>query len=212
MADLSRQSLVDALKASLNNAVEYFKAAADADFIRLLDIAALAMSEVRPRIVRDSITLVAEQTDYAAPADIMRVTRTVWGRQSRLERKPWESNYINRLPHLRLVETASGKVLELSREITASEITDIGADCGYFYEAAHSIDAVATNTTINPADRGLLLLRAQAEACAELSFRNIGKPVSMRDGVTGQARNGTPAALADRLLQSWREQAARGRL
>lgn len=209
MADMSQKSLIEDLKASINQASEYFKASANADFIRLLDAAAADMSRIRMLVLKESITLIAGQTEYAAPANIKRVTRTTWGREARKTRKPWNSNYPQQLPFLELIETGTSAMLDLSRSVNASEISDIGSACGYFYEAAHSINTDAANTTIKPADRPLLIMRAQVEACRELAFRQIGKPVSLRTGVGGQAKNGTPAALSDSLMSSWLEQGRR---
>jgi hypothetical protein len=59
----------------------------------------------------------------------------------------------------------------------------------------------AADTTVTAADRGLLLLRAQVEAMRELSVRAAAKPVQLRDGLSGVARNSTPAALHEVLLR-----------
>jgi hypothetical protein len=208
MSDMSRKSLVTDFKSSLRDAADKFNAAADADFIRLLDIAALAMCEVRTLVKRSSVTLEADVIDYPAPANIIRVTRTMWGRNERRARKPYDSGYPQYLPNLCLIETDTGFGLELSRPVTAIELADIGAQCDYFYSRKHSIADAAADTTIKAADRDLLILRAQAEAAKELAFRNVGKPVSMRDGVSNTPRNGTPAALAESLLNEWRMRAS----
>ncbi len=68
----------------------------------------------------------------------------------------------------------------------------------------HVLGANAADTTIANTDRGLLLLRAQAEAMLEISLHNANKPVQVRDGYSGTARNSTPAALYESLLREWR--------
>ena len=57
--------------------------------------------------------------------------------------------------------------------------------------------------------RSLLLLRAQAEACRELALRNVSKPVTMRDAVGSQPRNGTPSALYQMLLTEFETRVGR---
>lgn len=207
MADMSRNALIDTLKASLSDAVKYFTGPANGDYIRFLDAAALDMGRIRPRVLKASVTLVAGQLEYAAPANIQRVTRTTWGRSGLTKYKPWDARFPKDLPSLQVIETETGTALELSREVEAEEITLRGADCSYFYQVPHSIGDAAADTTIRQADHALLILRAQVEACRELAFRNIGKPVTLRDGVSQTARNGTPAALADSLFKAWINQA-----
>lgn len=210
MADMSRQSLVDDFKASLHDAAQFFNASADADFLRLLDTAAAEYSRDHLRLRRDHLTLTVADIDYPAPADIIRVHRCDWGRQNNRAAKYWDSNFIRDLPTLRVInDVTDGKKLELSRNITAAELASIGADCVYYYEAAHLIAADAADTTIEPHDRGLLILRAQAEACAELAMRSVGKPVQLRDGISGTPRNGTPAALAEFLLKQYTDRGRR---
>jgi hypothetical protein len=164
------------------------------------------MGSLGMRVRRSSITLEAGVTEYDPPADIKRVTRCGWARAENKARKPWNPNWIHNLPDLSLVETDSGKKLELSREISAAELADIGSTCTYYYEAAHVIDADASNTSIQAEDRDLLLLRAKVEACRELAMRQIGKPIALRDGYTNTPRNGSPAALAESLYDGWKEQ------
>jgi hypothetical protein len=75
----------------------------------------------------------------------------------------------------------------------------------FYYFGQHSLGVAAEDTTIAAADRGLLLLRAQAEAMLELSLRNVAKPVQLRDGLSGTPRNSTPRALFDALLTAFAE-------
>ncbi len=60
-----------------------------------------------------------------------------------------------------------------------------------------------SDTTVPDEHRGLLLLRAQAEAMQELAARNIAKPVQLRDGQGGAPRNGVPAALHAQLMDAF---------
>ncbi|UUZ68084.1 hypothetical protein LP416_27855 [Polaromonas sp. P2-4] len=88
---------------------------------------------------------------------------------------------------------------------TAAMLAVLGSAFKFWFFAQHAIDATASLTTISQQDRGLLILRAQVEAMRELSIRNAGKPVQMRDGFSGQPRNSTPAALADMLMRTFAE-------
>lgn len=207
MSDMSQKSLIDDLQASLNQAATYFKAAKNADFIRHLDAAAADLGRVKTLVRKTSITLVADQTEYDPPVGIIRVTRCLWARPQLSSRKPWDANYPSVVPDLELIETDTGQKLVLTECVSAADIADVGAECVFYYQAAYLIDADAANTTVPAHDRGLLLLRAQAEACKELALRDIGKPIAVRDGISGQSRNSTPAALSDYLMKSFERQA-----
>jgi hypothetical protein len=84
----------------------------------------------------------------------------------------------------------------------------LGSEFRYYYFALHSIGAAAADTTVKASDRGLLLLRAQAEAMKEMAMRNIKKPVQMRDGLASAPRNGTPASLFQALMDQFEKEAA----
>lgn len=197
---MSQADLVADLKASLQDAANVFTAAADADFIRHLTAAALDMRRKRPRTLLGTITLVADQDAYAAPADFAAFKSDLWGIGAR-KYQPWEVNHPGRLPDVSASGDAGAQTLYLSPAPTSFQIGVLGAAYKFYYYAAHSISATAASTTILPADRGLLLLRAQAEAMKEMSMRNIGKPVTMRDGMSQGPRNGTPSALFIELMK-----------
>lgn len=199
---MSKADLFADYKASLQDAANVFTAAADADFYRHLDAAALDMGRVRPRTLLGTITLVAEQYNYAAPADLLSYKSDLWGIGAR-SYKPWETNYPGRLPDVRVAVNGATREIHFLPAPTAAQITVLGAAFKYYYFAAHSIGTAAADTTILPGDRGLLLLRAQAEAMKEMAMRNIGKPVSMRDGISNGPRNGTPSFLFETLMKTF---------
>lgn len=203
MGDMSRDSILADYKASLLDSAERFTAPANGDFNRHLDAAVVDLSRLHQRILKDSITLTTADDEYPAPAGLRRVTRTLWGRNHNRAARYWDSNFVQSLPTLRAIESASGRVLQLSRLVTASELAEIGAECPYFYEAAHVIGADAVDTSVPDYDRPLLILRAQVEAMKELAMRGVGKPVALRDGVSNTPRNAHPAALADFLMQQF---------
>lgn len=197
---MTRADLVADLKASLQDAAKVFTAANDADFSRHLDAAALDMGRVRPRTLLGTITLVAEQYNYTAPADLLSYKSDLWGIPGR-RINPWETSYPGRLPDVRSAVSGAVRELHFLPAPTAAQITSLGATFRFYYFAAHSIGATAADTTLHAGDRGLLLLRAQAEAMKEMAMRNIAKPVQMRDGLSQGPRNGTPSALFAELMR-----------
>lgn len=202
---MDRASLIADLKVSLHDAADVFTAAEDADFGRHLDNAVLDFSRARRRTLLGSLLLEANRFDYPAPANLLQVKFPLWGRDQRAARQTWDRNWPGTLPRLQLVEGAAGRELHLQPAPTAVQIADLGANYPFYYYAAHEIGLAAAATTVAAGDRGLLLLRAQAEAMKELALRNLGKPVAMRDGLSSQPRNGTPAALYGQLMAAFKE-------
>lgn len=198
--------LVSDLKASLQDAADVFSAANDADFKRHLDLSALDFTRHRPRTILATITLIADQDIYAAPADCMVYKSTLWGTN---RTQPWERTWPGKLPLAKVIQGVAGRELHLIPPPTANQIIILGAPYRFYYFARHIIDpAIAANTSIQAGDRGLLLLRAQAEAMKEMAIRNIKKPVQMRDGMSSAPRNGTPTALFEILMKQFEEYAA----
>jgi len=206
MPDMKQSALKDDLKASLQDAASVFTAAGDADFLRHLDKAAEDLVRFRPRIEKDSITLVADQADYAAPAALIRIRKILWGRDEQHTRMPWESNY-PAIPEVSIYRDDTGKQLRLTPAPTAAQITDLGGTFAFLCNKLHVISEDAAGqagaTTVAEDDRGLLLLRAQAEAMKEMAARNIVKPVALRDNIGGVTKNGVPAALYAQLLDDF---------
>lgn len=205
---MSSADLVADLKASLQDAANAFVATGDADFIRHLSVAALDFSRIRPRTLLGEINLVADQINYAAPADMHMFKAAVWGASHGV--MPWEPSYPGKLPTAQLVSVGDSPAqeLHLTPAPSAKQISVLGPLYKFWYFAQHKIDADATKTTIHPSARALLLLRAQAEAMRELAMRNITKPVSMRDGLSSAPRNGTPSALYQALMKEFEDAAA----
>lgn len=205
---MSQQDLVADLKASLHDAVSTFKAAADADFVRLLGVAATAMQTKRPRTLLGTVTLQAGVDVYALPqqiADSLASYKTHAWAQAAV--KPWDPAYPGAVPRVCVEGQPGAWQLVFDPAPTALQLNAWGSAFRFWYFAVHTVDATAANTTIAPADRGLLLLRAQAEAMRELSMNSANKAVQVRDGFSGGARNSTPAALYEALLREWKEAA-----
>jgi len=203
---MSQDDLVADLKSSLNDAAAVFTSPIDADFIRHLDHAALDFGRVRPRVRSGSVTLVADQDSYAAPADAIDEHSLQWGRNKKRDLKPWDNNFPGALPRLDIIGDPGARELLFNPAPSLHQINILGSTCPFRYFAAHKIDANG-NTTIQPEDRALLLLRAQAEAAKEMATRNMHKPVSMRDGISGGRMTGTPNALFKQLMDMFEAQA-----
>jgi hypothetical protein len=202
--------LIQDLKASLNDASTVFTAADDADFKRHLNGAALAFQRKRPRTHYGSLTLVADLAQYAAPADFVSFKSHLWGIAPKRAPRPWEQTWPGRLPDVRLVDAGATTIvrkLQLDPAPQAFQISALGAEFRFYYYAAHVLGAAPAETSIVDADRGLLILRAQAEAMRELAFRGSKKPVQLRDGLSGTPRNATPTYLFEALLAEFQEAA-----
>lgn len=204
---MSQADLVADLKASLMDSASVFTAASDGDFIRHLGVAAMDMGRFRPRTVRDSLTLIAGQGDYAVPTDYKAFRSHQWGIEPIKAQQPWESGYPGRLPYCEGMELGGVRKICIYPAPTAAQIAALGSTFLYSYYARHLVDADASKTTIQLADRGLLLLRAQAEAMKEMAVRNSGKPTAMRDGISNMARNGTPSYLYEMLMKDFERMA-----
>lgn len=205
---MSEADLVADLKASLQDAANVFTAASDADFKRHLAAAALDFTRARPRTVLGSLTLTADEPAYALPNDFHAFKCDLWGQAPKARPQPWEKTWPGPLPRAVVAESGGAKKLTLAPPPTASQISALGAEFRFYYYAKHAIDATAASTTIAASDRGLLLLRAQAEAMRELAMRNIHKPVQLRDGISGMPRNSTPSFLFAELMGEFERRAA----
>jgi len=198
---LSRADLVASLKASLHEAADPFKLedeTDDSNFIRLLDVAAADFGRVRPRKVAGELALQGGLAVYPAPAGFVCFHSSQWGAGHGAQ--PWNQDWPGRLPRCEGAELDGVQMLVLTPAPTHRQVGLLGSRYPFLYEAAHQIGETAGETTIAPADRGLLILRAQAEAMRELSIRNVTLPVAMRDGVSNQPRNGTPSHLYTALM------------
>ncbi|MGE0358658.1 MAG: hypothetical protein AB7P08_17280 [Burkholderiales bacterium] len=202
---MSETDLVADLKASLQDAATVFFAGPDADFKRHLAVAALDFARIRPRTLVGSLTLVADQSEYAElPADFYLFKSSLWGVSPAPAARPWDTNWHGRLPDVFQVETGGVAGLSVRPAPTAAQIAALGATFRYYYAARHAIhESDGAQTTIRAGDRGLLILRAQAEAMRELTFRNIFKPVQVLQGMSSTPRNGTPAALFRALIEEF---------
>ena len=206
---MSLPDLVESLRGMLMSAAEKFHSQDGSDFERHLEIAARDLARVRRRTLTGSLTLVADQANYSAPADILEPKIPLWGTQQRRARKPWNSNWLGRLPTLRLVENAGNQELWLDPAPTAAQIADLGSTYDYFYFANHVLGTDPAQTTVSARDRPLLIIRAAAHSLQELANNNYSKPVTLGDGGVGSMpKNGTAAALSQSLMSLFERMAA----
>lgn len=194
---MSKADLIADYRASLKDVAPLFTAANDEDFARHLRVAADDFMRFMPRKSLALITLVAGQRAYALPADFGQMMYCTWG-VARAE--PWATDFSGRLPRHYIAEIANVKKLVLDPVPTQANLDDAGAELPLYYAQAHLISADAALTTIPVVQRGLLILRAQAEAMREMAFRNMMKPIQMIDGHNNTPRNGTASGLYGSLM------------
>jgi hypothetical protein len=204
---MSRTDLAADLAVSLHDAADVF--AGPDDMGRLLDAAVVDFSRHRPRTLTGTLTVEIGRMAYPAPDDLYLFKSSLWGIAPVQRARPWERTWPGPNPDVRTVDGADGPELHLTPAPTAQQLATLGAEFRFYYFARHAIGDTAAETTLRAGDRGLLLLRAQAEAMRELAMRNIFKPVALRDGLMSAPRNGTPAALYGALMQEWEAKAAR---
>lgn len=197
-------ALVADLKASLNDAAAQFRAADDGDFKRLLGVALADMQAKRPITKPGEVGLFALQARYAVVAPDFAALKTHMWADPASTPKPWEPGFPGLVPRVVAAWDGAAWWLEFSPAPTMLQITVWGDTFRFWYFAQHLLSETAGQTTINPADRGLLLLRAQAEAMRELAMRNVVRPQQMRDGYSSMPRNGTPAALFEALMAEFK--------
>lgn len=195
---MSRSDLLASLKESLMDAATALSNDGDARLIRLLDVAAADMWRVRPRKKTGMVVLSAGEAAYQAPDDMVLFVRLLWGLSRAVQ--PWDRSYPGPLPR---VEELDGSLLLFSPAPSPAHLSAYGANCQFVYAARDAIGNDAAETTIAADHRGLLLLRAQAEAMNELALRDSVRPMQIRDGFSGQAKNGTPQYLWESLMKSW---------
>lgn len=203
---MSQVDLVADLKRSLHDSAAVFDAAADADFVRFLNQALPDMGWKRPITRLGQVTLSAGEANYSLVdyTDFLSYKTHLW-EPSGVAPQPWEPGYPGAVPRVNGYKNTTGWWLGFEPAPSAAHIAVRGSVFKFYYFGQHVIGANAVDTTVPQTDRGLLLLRAQAEAMLELTLRNAGKPVQMRDGLSGMPRNSTPRALYEALLAQFLE-------
>lgn len=203
---MSQADLVADLKRSLHDSASVFDAADDADFVRFLKQALPDMGWKRPITRLGQVTLTAGEAGYslAAYPDFQHYKAHLWEANGPLP-QPWEPGYPGAVPRVRGYRDVAGWFVGFEPAPSAAHIAVRGSLFKFYYFGLHAVGEDAEDTTVAPSDRGLLILRAQAEAMLELTLRNAGKPVQLRDGLSGTPRNSTPRALYEALIAAFVE-------
>lgn len=202
---MSEQDLVADLKESLFDSADVFASENDTAFKRLLAQALPDMAVKRPITRLASFPLVAGTDRYLVPVDNFAQLKIDLWRDARKQPKPWDPCWPGPLPLVSAQQDEDGWWIVLDPAPSAAHLAAMGSTFKFYYFAHHAIGADASGTTVAAADRGLLLLRAQAEAMLAIAVRNAGKPVQLRESLTGVARNSTPSALYDALMKRFWE-------
>lgn len=201
MSTLAQADLVKSLRARLGDAAAKFTDPDHGDIASLIDRALLDFSRKRPRLLRGSVTLIADVSVYTPPAGCLRVERVLWGEDERRRYRQWDRLYPGAAPRVSIYEGEAGaRALHISPAPTGAQITQLGTDFAFHYQALHLVDPVAANTTVQAADRELLLTRALAVALFDLAASGSVKPVALGPGVGAMPKNGSAAALAEAAL------------
>ena len=201
-AEVLISELKERLRDSLHGSADVFE---DGDLERHIRVALNAMAlHKRPRVLTTELALVAKQSAYDAPANIIAIDRLGW--QNEFARTPWERKYPGPAPRPALLRKADGDQIILNPPPDRQQVDALDSKATLYYRARHETSGSGASeevTTLSDADEDLLILRAQAEACRELSMRAITKPVELRGGGLSQPRNGSPAALFAALMTEW---------
>ena len=129
-----------------------------------------------------AVTLAAGQANYAVPADLWQYKSTSWGAGYR--GNPWDRTWPGRLPQARVIDGE----LWLMPAPSSHQIAMLGATFSFFYYALHVVAVDEAETTVNPGDRNLLLLRARLLSLPRGLRRISGRigvdivPVILNDG------------------------------
>jgi len=199
---MALDDLVADLKASLHDAASAFDAAEDADYVRFLALALPDMGIKRGITRLGRVVLTAGEPRYslAAYPDLQAYKTHLWDAPSWAP-KAWEPGYAGALPRVCAEPDGTLHWLMFSPAPSAEHVAVRGSSFAFWYLAKHVLGTVAADTTVMEIDRGLLLLRAQAEAMREVALNQVNKPINLRDGLSGTPRNSTPAALHEMLLR-----------
>lgn len=203
---MALDDVVADLKRSLHDSATVFNAPDDADFVRFVRLSLADMGWKRPATRLGQVALTVGEPRYALAgyADFGSYKTHLWNKSAGYP-QPWEPGYPGALPRVTALRDGLSSYLVFDPAPSSAHLAALGSTFKFWYFALHTVDGVAANTTVAPQDRGLLMLRAQAEAMRELSIRNAAKPVQLRDGLSGTARNSTPAALYEALLAAFME-------
>ena len=198
---MKKSTLNHHLTLMLGDSADKFK---PLDLELLLYLAALDLSRVKPRVVSTSVTVTADESFYDVPADFIKPIMLDWGAAELLSKKPWNDDWPGPLPRLSTLTVNGVKKLMMTPAPTMKQISLLGSEASYRYVGRYTIAETDAATTLSEDDEHLLLTRAMAEAMLVLAAKGVAKPVTLggKAGVS-PPRNGTPAALAQQLMDQF---------
>lgn len=195
--------LIIKLQAALMDSAEHVKEIE----LQLVEMALADFSRYRPQQRLGTIELQHGVDCYPAPADLISVRTSYYGQSARKQYQPWERGFPRDLPSLRRIDDEQGNpMLRLSHLPGYHLLNHCGWTYSYSYYAARSIQN--DTITIDRQDEALLLLRAMAEAVKYIALNHLSKSVSVRNSIGGEAKNGTPAAIHQQLMEQFERQVA----
>lgn len=172
---------------------------------QLVEMALADFSRYRPHQRLGTIELQHNQACYPAPVDLISVRTCFYGQSARKQYQPWERGYPRDLPNLSRIDDEQGKpMLRLSFLPGYHLLNQVGWTYSFSYYAARTIQNDAI--TIDSQDEPLLLLRAIVEAVKYIAVNHLSKTVSVRNSIGGEAKNGTPAAIHQQLMEQFERQ------
>lgn len=197
---LTLSGLVTDHKIQLGDAVSKFTD--PGDFEQHLTLAADDLWNKRPLVKDVTLTLVAEQTTYTAPTDVVAIHSVshTWGKKNRRQLQMWESGYDGKLPKASLIENGS---IVLDPPPTSAQISKHGENYTLRYIARHVLSDTVGATTVPDKDESVLLLRALIVAMRTLASLNITNPINLNRGVNPSPPETTPQALYRALQLEW---------
>ncbi len=206
----TKNAFITELKDSLKDVASVFVKDNSDDYDSVIAGALPDFSRYRLYRVQDSVTIEAGKADYIAPQSFMHMIHVVYGMNEISTRKPWEQNYPKIIPEVKELHDPTNNqiILLLTPTPDAHLINCCGTDFTFMCSKLHVLSDTANNTTIRAEDKGLFLLRCQAEVMKTVAMRNSHKPVSIRDGISGTPRNSTPNALYKDLMNEFYRQTA----
>lgn len=161
------------------------------------------LSRDRPRVLRDELQLTPDLSTYEAPEDFAGLSVHDWGRP---EVPQWDAQFAGPMPRITSRYDGETHWIEFQPAPSHRQVLAWGSVFKFRYRALHRLDE--DGTTLAPADRDLLILRAVAEAMQRMAASGVVQPVQVHRGMGASLpANGTPAALAEQLMQEYRHRA-----
>ncbi|MCG7585440.1 hypothetical protein, partial [Photobacterium sp. OFAV2-7] len=171
----------------------------------LIELALADFSRYRPHLRLATIQLKKGVELYPAPDDLISVRHCLYGQSQRRLLQPWQQGYPKQLPKVSRIDDQDGnRLIKLSHFPAYDVLSSCGYALTYSYHGQRTIKGDVID--IETQDIPLLLLRAIAEAVKYIAIHHLNKSVSVRNSIGGEAKNGTPAAIHQQLMEQFERQ------